>query len=116
MAKIEEVEPYQALVSQETIARWNGVVRVWSDPKSAVEGSEVVDQLREPTELTVVEEQREMFSGQPQRARVQYGEGREGWVLYEALVVKKRASPAGKKRTTGGRGKGKGVGRRTRAN
>jgi len=116
MAKIEKVEPYRALVSRETITRWNGVVRVWSDPKSAVEGSEVVDQLREPTEVTVVEEQRELFSGQPQRARVRYGEGREGWVLYEALALKKRASQAGKKRATGGRGKGKGVGRRTGAN
>ncbi len=116
MAKIEKVEPYQALVSQETVTRWNGVVRVWSDPKSAVEGSEVVDQLREPTEVTVVEEQREMFSSQPQRARVQYGEGREGWVLFEALVLKKRSSRAGKKTATTGRGKGKGVGRRTRAN
>ncbi len=116
MAKIEKVEPYRALVSQETITRWNGVVRVWSDPKSAVEGSEVVGQIREPTEVIVMEEQREMFSSQPQRARVQYAEGREGWVLFEALVLKKRASESGKKRTTGGRGKGKGVGRRTRAN
>ena len=115
MAKIEKVEPYRALVSQETITRWNGVARVWSDPKSAVEGSEVVDQLREPTEVTVMEEQRELFSSQPQRARVQYGEGREGWVLYEALVLKKRASRAGKKTATAVRGKGKGVGRRTRA-
>lgn len=116
MAKIEKVEPYRALVSQETITRWNGVVRVWSDPKSAVEGSEVVDQIRESTEVTVVEEQREMFSGRPQRARVQYGEGREGWVLYEALALKKRTSRTGKRRTTGAPGKGKGVGRRTGAN
>lgn len=115
MAKIEKVEPYRARVSQETITRWNGVVRVWSDPKSAVEGSEVVDQIREPTEVTVVEEQREMFSSQPQRARVQYGEGCEGWVLYEALALKKRASRPLKKRTTGGRGRGKGVGRRAGA-
>lgn len=115
MAKIEKVEPYRARVSQEIITRWNGVVRVWSDPKSAVEGSEVVDQIREPTEVTVVEEQREMFSSQPQRARVQYGEGCEGWVLYEALALKKRASRPGKKRTTGGRGRGKGVGRRAGA-
>jgi hypothetical protein len=116
MAKIEKVEPYRAQVSQEIISRWNGVVRVWSEPKSAVEGSEVVDQIREPTEVTVVEEQREMFSSQPQRARVQYGECREGWVLYDALALAKRASIAGTKRKSAGRGRGKGVGRRTGAN
>ncbi len=113
MAKIEKVEPYQALVSQETINKWNGVVRVWSEPRSAVEGAEVVDKIREPVEITVVEEQREMFSAQPQRARIQYGAGRDGWVLYDALTRKEGASSVRKK--SGTRGKGKGVGRRTRA-
>lgn len=117
MAKTLKVEPYRALVSQEIISKWNGAVRVWSEPKSAVEGAEVVDQLREPTEVNVIEEQREMFSGQPQRARVQYGAGREGWLLYDALVLEEKAPAAPRKRkTSAGRGRGKSVGRRTRSN
>lgn len=116
MAKIEKVEPYRAVVSQEVISKWNGVVRVWSEPKSAVEGAEVVDQLREPTEVMVVEEQREMFSGQPQRARVEYGAGREGWVLYDALELKQKASAARRKKRSASSARGKGVGRRTGSN
>jgi hypothetical protein len=114
MKKIEKVEPYQVLVSQEIISKWNGMVRVWSDPKSAVEGAEVVDKITEPIEVTVVEEQKEMFSAQPQRAKIEYAGGRVGWVLYDALTSRQETLAGGKK--SGTRGKGKGVGRRTRAN
>jgi len=88
MSKIEKVEPYKAAVSEEILTKWNGIVRVWSDPKSAVEGAEVVDEISEPVEVTVLEEQRYMPSSQAQRARIRYGEGREGWVLCNALVLK----------------------------
>jgi len=88
MSKIEKVEPYKATVSEETLTKWNGIVRVWSDPKSAVEGAEVVDEIREPVEVTVLEEQRYMPGSQAQRARILYGEGREGWVLCNALITK----------------------------
>ena len=113
MAKIEKVEPYQALVSHETIDKWNGVIRVWSEPKSAVEGAEVVDEIREPVEVTVVEEQKEMFSAQPQRAKIEYAGGRGGWVLYYALALKEET--LSRKRKSAVRGKGKGLGGRTRA-
>jgi hypothetical protein len=114
MKKMEKVEPYKVLVSQEIISKWNGMVRVWSDPKSAVEGAEVVDKITEPIEVTVVEEQKEMFSAQPQRAKIEYAGGRVGWVLYDALTSRQETLAGGKK--SGTRGKGKGVGRRTRAN
>jgi len=86
--RIEKVEPYRASISPEILNKWNGIVRVWSEPKSAVEGAEVVDEIREPIEVTVVEEQKDMYGSRAQRARIRYGEGSEGWVLYEALVSK----------------------------
>jgi len=89
MNKIEKVEPYKAWVSKEILSRWNDVVRVWSKPKSAVEGAEVVDEIKQPTEVTVVEEQKDMYGSKAQRARITYGEGREGWVLSDALAVKR---------------------------
>ena len=89
MNKVEEVEPYQASVSEETLSKWSGIVRVWSEPKSAVEGAEVIDEIKEPVEVTVVEEQKDMYGSKAQRARIRYGEGREGWVLSDALTVRK---------------------------
>ena len=89
MNKIEKVEHYKAWVSKEILSRWNGVVRVWSDPESAVEGAEVVDEIKKPTEVTVVEEQKDMYGSKAQRARITYSEGREGWVLSDALAVKR---------------------------
>ena len=88
MNRIESVKPYRASISKEVIGKWNGVVRVWSAPKSVVEGAEVVDEIRQPVEVTVTEEQKDMYGSLSQRARITYGEGKEGWVLYEALVVK----------------------------
>jgi len=86
--KVEKVEPYKASVSPEILHKWNGIVRVWSEPKSAVEGAEVVDEIREPVEVTVLEEQKDMYGSKAQRARIRYGEGREGWVLADALLSK----------------------------
>jgi hypothetical protein len=85
MNRSESVEPYKAYVSNEIISRWNGIVRVWSDPKSAVEGAKVVDELTRPVEVTVVEEQKDMYGSLSQRAKIRYGEGKEGWVLYDGL-------------------------------
>jgi len=81
----EIIEPYKAYISSEVISKWNGVVRVWSDPKSSVEGARIVDELTRPVEVTVVEEQKDMYGSLSQRARIRYGEGKEGWVLYDAL-------------------------------
>ncbi|MFQ5872587.1 MAG: hypothetical protein ACE5JL_02135 [Dehalococcoidia bacterium] len=88
MEKMEKVEAYKATINEEVLGKWNGVVRVWSEPKSAVEGSQVLDEIKEPIEVTVVEEQKDIYGSLAQRARIQYGDGHEGWVLYDALVVK----------------------------
>jgi len=87
--KTEKVEPYQASVSEEILSKWNGIVRVWSEPQSAVEGATVVDEIKEPVEVTVVEEQKDSYGHKAQRAKIKYGEGREGWVLSDALMVNK---------------------------
>jgi len=86
MNSIKSVEPYKAFVTKEILKEWNGVVRVWSEPRSAVEGAEVVDEITKPIEVTVIEEQKDMYGSLAQRARIKYGEGKEGWVLYHALV------------------------------
>lgn len=89
MNKPERVEPYQACVSKEIPNKWNGIVRVWNEPQSAVEEATVVDEVKEPIEVTVVEEQKDMYGSKAQRAKIKYGAGREGWVLYDALVINK---------------------------
>lgn len=86
MNAIKSVEPYKASINEEILKKWNGTVRVWSEPKSAVEGAEVVDEITKPVEVTVIEEQKDMYGSLAQRAKIRYGEGKEGWVLYHALV------------------------------
>ncbi len=90
MNKIEKVDPYQANVSAEILKKWNGVVRVWSEPMSAVEGSTVLDEIREPAEVTVVEEQKDVYGSLSQRARIRYGDGKEGWVLWDAIATEQQ--------------------------
>lgn len=89
MNRIDRIESYQAFVSEEILSKWSGIVRVWSEPKSAVDGATVLDEIREPIEVTVVEEQKDMYGSKMQRARIRYGEGREGWVLSQALTANK---------------------------
>lgn len=86
MNKIEKVEPYKAMVSEEILGKWNGIVRVWSEPMSAVEGSQVVDEIKEPLEVTVIEEQKDIYGSLSQRARIRYGDNKEGWVLWDVLA------------------------------
>ncbi len=87
MNNIEQVEPYKSRISEEALSKWDGVVRVWSEPKSIIDGAEVVDELRQPLEVTVVVEQKDVYGSLTQRVKIQYDNGREGWVLYDALVV-----------------------------
>ena len=89
MNKTEKVEPYQAYVSEETLSKWSGIVSVWSAPKSPVEGAKVIDEIKEPVEVTVVDEQGDVWGSKARLAKIKYGEGREGWVLLDALTVKK---------------------------
>ena len=87
MNKMEKVEPYRAKIGKEVIKRWNGVVRVWSEPMSAVEGSQVLDEISEPIEVTVTQEQKDIYGSLSQRAYVEYGGDKQGWVLFDAIEV-----------------------------
>jgi hypothetical protein len=86
MDKIEPVQEYTAVITQETLARFDGAVRVWDTPRSAIDGGQVVDKITEPTEVVVSEEEKDIYGSIPQRAKVRYGNGKEGWVLYQMLV------------------------------
>jgi len=87
MSKTIKVEPYSALVNQEFFSKFSRILHVWSEPKSAVEGSKVVDEIKRPIEVTVLELQKDGYF-RPQRARIRYNGGRKGWVLYDALIKK----------------------------
>ena len=47
-----------------------------------------MDEIKEPREVTVVEEQKDMYGSRAQQVRINYGKRREGWVLYDALAKK----------------------------
>jgi len=86
LEKIEKVPEYKAVITQEILDRYGGVVRVWDSPRSAIDGGEVVDKITHPTEVLVCEEEKDMYGSLPQRAKVRYGENQEGWVLYQMLA------------------------------
>ncbi len=86
MEKIEPVQPYKAMITQEILEHYDGVVRVWDTPRSAIDGGQVVDKLSQPTEVVVSEEEKDIYGSLPQRVRVRYGDGKEGWVLYQMVV------------------------------
>jgi hypothetical protein len=86
MEKIEPVQAYTALITQEILDRYDGVVRVWDTPRSAIDGGQVMDKISQPTEVVVTEEEKDLYGSLPQRAKVRYGDGREGWVLYQMLT------------------------------
>jgi hypothetical protein len=83
---IEPVQAYPALISQEILARYDGVVRVWDTPRSAIDGGQVVDKITQPLEVMVYEEEKDLYGSLPQRARIRYSDGKEGWVLYQMLT------------------------------
>jgi hypothetical protein len=86
MEKIERVQEYKAVITQEILDRYDGVVRVWDTPRSAIDGGQVVEKITHPTEVVVSEEEKDIYGSLPQRAKVRYGDGREGWVLYQMLA------------------------------
>lgn len=86
MKEINIVEPYKASITQEILNKWNGVVRVWSEPKSAVDGAEIVDLIKRPVEVTVIEKQKDTYGSMTQRLKIRYEEGKEGWVLRHAIA------------------------------
>jgi hypothetical protein len=73
---------YRAVINKDTLEKWHGI-RVWDKPQSAVDGAEVVDQITEPLEVKVVEEQN--WNGSIQRFKIAYG-SKQGWVLADAIT------------------------------
>ena len=92
MLKTHSVEPYPIAITRRRLREWQGVVRVWDTPQSAIEGAQVVDRITAPTDATVVEEQLDLYGALPQRARIRYGDGKEGWVVY-AMVERPAVQP-----------------------
>jgi hypothetical protein len=86
MEKIEPVQAYKAMITQEILERYDGVVRVWDTPRSAIDGGQVVDKLTQPTEVVVSEEEKDIYGSLPQRVKVRYGDGKDGWVLYQMVA------------------------------
>jgi hypothetical protein len=86
LENIEQVEEYRARITQDILDRYDGVVRVWDTPRSAIDGGRVVDKLTQPMEVVVHEEEKDIYGSLPQRARIRYGDGREGWVLYQMIT------------------------------
>jgi hypothetical protein len=86
LEKIERVQEYKATITQEILERYDGVVRIWDTPRSAIEGGQVVDKITQPTEVMVSEEEKDIYGSLPQRAKVRYGDGKVGWVLYQMIT------------------------------
>jgi hypothetical protein len=86
LENIERVQEYTALISQEILDRYEGVVRVWDTPRSVIDGGQVVDKITQPLEVVVHEEEKDIYGSLPQRARIRYGDGKEGWVLYQMIT------------------------------
>ena len=86
MEKIERVQEYRAMITQEILDRYGGVVRVWDTPRSAIDGGQVMDRLTQPTEIVVLEEEKDIYGSLAQRAKVRYAGDKEGWVLSQMIV------------------------------
>jgi hypothetical protein len=86
LEKIERVQEYQAMITPEILARYDGVVRVWDSPRSAIDGGQVLDKIIQPTAVIVYEEEKDIYGSLPQRAKIRYGDGKEGWVLYQMIA------------------------------
>lgn len=86
MEKIEQVQEYAALITAEMLERYDGVVRIWDSPRSAIDGGQVIDKITQPTEVVVNEEEKDLYGSLPQRAKIRYGEDKTGWVLYQMIT------------------------------
>ena len=86
LEKIEPVQEYTAAITQEILERYDGVVRIWDTPRSAIDGGQVIDKITQPTEVVVSEEEKDIYGSLPQRAKVRYGDGKIGWVLYQMIT------------------------------
>jgi hypothetical protein len=69
-----EKSEYRAAVTKDILVKWNGLIRVWDKPQSAVEGAEVVDKITEPLQVKVVDAQNDMWGATLQRVKIAYGD------------------------------------------
>jgi hypothetical protein len=82
---LRQVEEYKASITKQTLYKSGGEIRVWDTPRCFADGAELIDALTEPTEATAIEEQLECYGAGVQRIKIRYGDGREGWVLDNAV-------------------------------
>ena len=91
MFKTQTVDPYPVRITKTLLKKWQGEIRVWDSPQSAIEGAKVLDIIVKPTQARVLEEQVDMFGSIPQRARIRYSRNKEGWVIYDMIAKPKSA-------------------------
>ena len=91
MFKNRTVDPYPVKITKSILSKWNGEIRIWDSPKSAIEGASVLDKITKPISAKVLEEQMDMYGSIPQRARIQYSRSKEGWVIYDMIEKPKAA-------------------------
>ena len=91
MFKTQTVDPYPVRITKTLLKKWQGEIRVWDTPQSAIEGAKVLDIIVKPTQARVLEEQLDMFGSIPQRARIRYSRNKEGWVIYDMIAKPKSA-------------------------
>ena len=91
MFKTQTVHPYPVRITKTLLKKWQGEIRVWDSPQSAIEGAKVLDIIVKPTQARVLEEQLDMFGSIPQRARIRYSRNKEGWVIYDMIAKPKSA-------------------------
>ena len=92
MFKTRTVDPYPVAITKSILNKWQGEIRVWDIPSSAIEGAVVLDKIVRPVRATVLEEQLDIYGAIPQRARIRYGRNKEGWVIYDMLQKPKQAA------------------------
>jgi hypothetical protein len=80
-----KVKGYKVTVSEQILYKSGGEVRVWDTPCCFADGARVVDIIKQAVEALAIEEQPEHSSAGLQRVKIKYGDGKEGWVLYEAI-------------------------------
>ena len=61
MFKTQTVDPYPVRITKTLLKKWQGEIRVWDSPQSAIEGAKVLDIIVKPTQARVLEEQLDMF-------------------------------------------------------
>jgi hypothetical protein len=84
-ALLRKVAAYRVVITEQTLYKAGGEIRVWDTPRCFADGAELIDVLTKCIEAIVIEEQIECYGTGLQRVRIRYGGDREGWVLDDAV-------------------------------